>query len=53
MSGITLSFDDITKEYLDLPIQYIQILFQKGRQWIDPTNKELFDLKRKLQKRNI
>jgi endonuclease IV len=53
MSGITLSFNDIIEEYLDLPIQYIQILFQQGRQWIDPTNKELYDLKKELQQRNI
>src|SRR5215469_6926874 len=53
MSGIILSFNDITKEYLDLPIQYIQILFQNGRTWIDPTNKELFDLRKQLQQRNI
>src|SRR5215469_1007801 len=53
MSGITLPFDKITKDYLNLPIQYIQILFQNGRNWIDPTDNELFNLRTELQQRKI
>src|SRR5215469_10940261 len=53
MSGITLSFDKITKDYLNLPIRYIQILFQNGRNWIDPTDNELFNLRTELQQRKI
>src|SRR5215469_8477527 len=53
MSGIAISFDDITEEYLKLPIQYIQVMFRQGREWTDPTNEQLFKVKSKLRQRNI
>src|SRR5215469_5298080 len=52
MSGIAISFDNM-EEYLDLPIQYIQVMFRQGRKWTDPTNEQLFKMRNKLWQRNI
>ena len=51
--GITLTFNKITNDLLNLPIQYLQILFQDGNEWLTPSLKELKTLDKTLKSKNI
>ena len=53
MLGVTLTFDKITNDHLNLPIQYLQILFQNQNVWLNPTENDLKDLNKKLKSKNI
>ena len=53
MSGITLPFNEIDDHYLNLPISYIQILFQNKNEWLDPSFNDLKRLNKVLMTRNI
>ena len=53
MLGITLPFNEIDDHYLDLPISYIQILFQNKNEWLDPSFNDLKRLNKVLMTRNI
>src|SRR5271156_2904411 len=53
MIGITLPFNEINDHYLDLPISYIQILFQNKNDWLDPSLNDLERLNKVLMTRNI
>ena len=53
MIGITLPFNEINNHYLDLPISYIQILFQNKNDWLDPSLNDLERLNKVLMTRNI
>jgi endonuclease IV len=51
--GITLPFNQINDQYLNLPIDYIQIIFQDKGNWLNPTHNDLFRLNKKLKQLNI
>ena len=53
MLGITLPFNQISDQYLNLPISYIQILFQNKKDWLDPSFNDLKRLNKVLMTRNI
>ena len=53
MIGITLPFNEINDQYLNLPISYIQILFQNKNEWLDPSFNDLKRLNKVLITRNI
>jgi endonuclease IV len=53
MTGITLPFNEISEQYLNLPISYIQILFQNRKEWLYPQEKELIKVKNQLSNKQI
>src|SRR5579862_9278413 len=53
MIGITLPFNEINDQYLSLPIDYIQILFQNKNEWLNPSFHDLQRINKILMTRKI
>src|ERR1700722_10091999 len=54
MIGITLPFNEIfNDQYLNLPITYIQILFQNKHEWLTPSSNDLIKAEKALRSKNI
>ena len=53
MLGITLPFDEISDQYLNLPISYIQIIFQNKKKWLNPSINDLVNLSKVLNDKGI
>ena len=53
MIGITLPYNEINDQYLNLPINYIQILFMNKNEWLNPPIKHILSLNKTLKNKKI